>query len=594
MLEARQEALNVYLANQDLQLCIAKQSSGEQGAGRLTSLRYRGRELLNQENAGFGAIGLVRVSDVKTILFAIPDRVRATISTYPAEGKAVVTLRAADLISCKGKQRFPVSVEIEYTLYRDSNVLFTWVTLNSSSKEWRARWVDYGQSLWLDDCPEYEVRGTTNTVLAAGTLEQAREHHEYAATHIQLTAHDPKGKVAVTLFPLGLFPPHAAVDGTAHSTKLSLCLLGARTLDAGWHEWGQYIRNLTYGTGLAVSAPEERPAIVTPWVMPACAPYGVIQSYDELPDDAFNVIQPNPKLSPATSNFWRWHQEDPKGKVNLLLTLDYMRADQTVTAEGVPNTWNVHGPYRLVNTSSAWKHWLASSDGGWLGYGMHGFHHDYPWEWEFHGVTNRAWGTSTWDHMEADLHALGVRPQIWYKAPGYSMRPEMLDVLIAHGIKAYNVNYIQPPRAVPWYLYKDDAGRSLILFSNGLSLDAELKKGKGADDIYNREFSPGLRDMGLVALTGHFFHPEFYGPWKSILDRAEVDFGIRYFLVEELVNYWQEVLLPLKYTYNSKQITRNVHDPRLTFRLLNAPVATEEGVVVETPDFTLWSPDVSK
>ena len=60
---AQQEALNVYLANQDLQLHIAKQSSGAQPAGRLTSLRYKGRELLNQENAGFGAIGLVKASD---------------------------------------------------------------------------------------------------------------------------------------------------------------------------------------------------------------------------------------------------------------------------------------------------------------------------------------------------------------------------------------------------------------------------------------------------------------------------------------------------------------------------------------------------
>ena len=539
-------------------------------------------------------MGLVNASDPKTLVFAIPDKVQATISKVPEEGKVVVTLHAATLTSIgegEEKRVLPVALDIEYTLYRDSNVLFMWVTLNATGKEWRAGWVTYAQSLRLVDCPNYEVRGPSNTVLASGTSSKDSERLEFQVTHAQYTLKDPKSKVAATLFPLGLFPHFGGFFGNATSTQFFLALQGTQTYDLAWYEWGQNIRDLTYGTGLAVYSLDEHPPIVTPWVMPENAPYGIIQSYDELPDDAFNVLQPNPKLSPATNNFWRWHQEDPQGKVNLLLTLDYMRADQTITAEGVPNTWNVHGPYRLVNTSSAWKQWLASSEGGWLGYGMHGFHHDYPWVWEFHGVTNRAWGTSTWDQIEADLHALGVRPQIWYKAPGFNMRPEMLDVLIAHGIKAYNVNYEPPPRAVPWYLYKDDAGRSLILFSNGLSLDSSLAHGMTPDDIYNNLFAPGLRDQGLVALTGHFFEPKRYASWKSLLDRAEADFGIRYFLVEELVNYWHDVLLPLKYTYSSKTITRNVHDPRLTFRLINSPLPTEEGTTVRGPSFTLWSPD---
>ena len=314
----------------------------------------------------------------------------------------VVALRATDLVSYDGKQRFPVSLELEYTLYQDSDILFMWVTLTSMSQEWRTQWVDYAQSLLLEGCPEYEVRGTTNTVLAAGTLQQAREHHEYTATHIQLTARDPKGKVAVTLFPLGLFPPHAAVDGTAYDTKLSLCLQGARTYDQGWHEWGQCIHNLTYGTGLAVSAPEERPAIVTPWVMPACVPYGIIQSYDELPSDSFDVLQPNPKTAPRTYNFWRWHAENPAGKLNLMLNLDPMVGKEPVTPEGVANSWDAHGPHRLLNASAKWKHWLASNEGTWLGFGQQGYHQDYPWRGEFHGVTNRAWGTGMWNQIVYD------------------------------------------------------------------------------------------------------------------------------------------------------------------------------------------------
>ena len=110
-----------------------------------------------------------------------------------------------------------------------------------------------------------------------------------------------------------------------------------------------------------------------------------------------------------------------------------------------------------------------------------------------------------------------------------------------------------------------------------MSLDKELGEGKAPEKIYRGTFAPALRDLGLVALSGHFFDPKFYTPWKSILDRAGGDFGLRYFLVEDLVNYWHDVLLPLKYTYNSKQLTRNVHDPRLTFRLINSPLPHGEG-----------------
>ena len=589
--EVRENAEGLRLSNGDLQLHIAKHRAGNQPAGRPTSLRYRGRELLDPTNVGFGIIGLLSASDLKTVVYTIPEYLHATVARFPAEGKTVVILHAGHLVSSDGTQLFPITFDIEYTLYQDSNVIFMWITLDSSSKDWRTVWVTYGQSLQLVNCPNYEARGTANTVLDAGTLTEAPVQHPFMTTHPRFTAQDPKSKVAVTLFSLGLFPHYGTISGSTSSTRLSLVLQGARTYDLGWYEWGQYIRNLTYGTGLAVYALGEHPPIVTPWVMPENAPYGIIQSYDELPHDSYNVIQPNPTLAPETYNFWRWHGENPAGKVDLMLNLDYMFGDEPVTSDGIPGTWNVHGANWLVAASEEWKRWLVSSEGGWLWYGQHGYHHDYPWQWEFHGVTNPAWGTGTWDQIEADTQTLGLPPPVWYKAPGFNMQPEMLNVLIAHGIRGYNVNYEQPPRAVPWYFYRDDAGRSLILFSDGLSLDSDLSHGKTAEEIYDDLLAPGLRDQGLVALTGHFFDPSFYAPWKSILDHAEADFGIRYFLVEELIDYWQDVLLPLKYTYNSRGIAKNLEDPRLTFQLANSPIRPTTGTAVQTPGFTLWSPD---
>ena len=51
------------------------------------------------------------------------------------------------------------------------------------------------------------------------------------------------------------------------------------------------------------------------------------------------------------------------------------------------------------------------------------------------------------------------------------------------------------------------------------------------------------------------------------------------------------MLLPLKYTYNSTTITKNINDARLTFKLTNSQIQVNSGLKYVDDTFVLYSPD---
>lgn len=592
----KEDATYVHVYHPNLYVRIVKPRESWQPGGRIDTITFKGKPIVNTDDPRFGIISVLNATNVAQTQLMFP----ATMSLVTAVGndtnKLVLTLATSSITLFDGTGALPVNVAVEFTLYADIDNIFIWVTLDSTLTAWRLYSTIYGQSLGLLYFQNYEVKGTRNTVIGQGSLTGiTSQDFIFTATHAQITVKNTTNNVAVTMFPLGLFPPMARVRDRPALTWIFFETMSSRTYDGSWCEWGQNIRNITYGTGIALHDANVLPQVVTPWLMPSAVPYGIMQSYDELPADTYDRIQPDPTTIGGIADaytYWYWHEQNPEAKINLMLGLDMLADGYTPTEGGVDRSWEVHGDMRLANASIEWKNWLKSIEGTWIGYGIHAYHHDYPWMWEFSTVTNATWIDATWNQINEDVRAIGLKNQTWFKAAGYNMRPQGLDILIKYGMQGYDVNYDEPPTATAWYFHVDHQGRKLILFSDSLSPDGELSEGKSPSYIYNNLIKGNLTKLGLLSMSGHFINQTIYPEWKELFDSISAEFDIHCFLVEEIIDYWYNVLMPLKYTYNSTTITKNVNDPRLTFRLISSTIPTASGYRYDDTTFTLYSPDM--
>lgn len=594
----KEDATYVYVYHPNFYLRIVKPRQSWQPGGRIDIIMFKGKPIVNTDDPRFGSISVLNATDVTQTQWMLP----ATMSLVSAVGndtdKLVLTLATSSITLFDGTGALPVNVTVEYTFYGDIDNIFIWVTLDSTLTAWRLdSSTTYGQSLALLYFQNYEVKGTRNTVISQGSLTgTTSQDFVFTATHAQITVKNTTNNVAVTMFPLGLFPPLAWVRDRPALTWIYFEIMRSRTWDGSWYEWGQNIRNITYGTGIALHDADVLPQVVTPWLMPNAVPYGIMQSYDELPANTYNRIQPDPTYIEEDMvdayTFWYWHEQNPEAKINLMLALDMLEGGYTPTEGGVDRSWEAHGDIRLANASIEWKNWLKSIEGTWIGYGIHAYHHDYPWMYEFSTVTNATWIDATWNQINEDVRAIGLKNQTWFKAAGYRMLPQGLDILIKYGMQGYNSHYEEPPTATAQYFHVDPQGRKLILFSNSLSPDTYLVEGKSPSYIYNNLIKGNLTKLGLLSMSGHFINQTIYPEWKELFDLISAEFNVHYFLVEEIIDYWYKVLLPLKYTYNSTTITKNVNDSRLTFRLINSPIPITSGLRYDDTTFTLYSPNM--
>ena len=590
----KEDAAHIHIFHPNFYVRIAKLRDGELAAGRIDALNFMEKPLVNSIKPQFGYISLLNSSDETQIQQMLPDNMLLVSATGNETNKLVLTLSTSSISIFNETESLPVDVTVEFTLYADINNVYVWVTLDSTLTAWRLDSTLYGSSLGLLYFQNYDVKGTRNTVLGEGSLSgYTTSDYNFQATTAQITVKNTTDNLAVTMFPLGLFPSYACIMDRESSTWIYFKTIGSRTYDGSWYPYGLNIRNITYGTGIALHDSNILPQVVTPWLMPNAVPYGIMQSIDELPADTFNLIQPDSENIGGNSDaytYWYWNEQNPEVKINLMLTLDWIIAGNPPKDKGIDRSWEVHGDSRLVIASTEWKNWLKNIEGTWIGYGIHAYHHDYPWMWEFSSVTNTTWIDATWNQITEDVSAIGLKNQTWFKAAGYRLRPEALDILIKYGIQGYNVNFETRPRVTARYLHVDPQGRKLILFSNSLSPDEELKKGNSPSYIFDNLIRGNLTNLGLLSMSGHFINQTLYPEWDILFDLIGANYDVKYFLVEEIIDYWYNVLLPLKYTYNSTTITKNVNDSRLTFRLINSQIPTTSGYRYADTTFTLYTP----
>lgn len=402
----------------------------------------------------------------------------------------------------------------------------------------------------------------------------------------------------MTMFPTTISATAGALKDRTDGTWMYLTTLPTRTSADVWVNHGRYIRNFTYGGGWLFHDADKSPYVVTPWLMPNAVPYGIMQTYDEIPWDNYDKISPSPD-TPITSRWWEWLDQNAKRRVNLLIILDYLVGNYTPTAEGIDKSWAVHGTKRMANTSTEYKEWLKGLEGKRIGFGIHGYHHDYPWQWEFRSVTNTTWIDLTWNQLYQDFKILGLSNNslLHFKAAGFRMQPHGLEILTKYGVKILHVAFERGYEPL-YQVYVDSYGRKLVLVIYGLSPDGELAGGKEVSYVYNA-LKSNLTNLGLVNLGGHFLiNDTLYNDFNSVFTQVETYFGdnLDYFLVEEISNYWHEVLLPLEYTYNTTTIEKTTNDSRLTLKIINPPYSVNKGLVhnstISPSSFILYAPNV--
>jgi hypothetical protein len=503
-------------------------------------------------------------------------------------------IRASDVSNADGTLTYAVSVSIEYTIYSDLPNFFIRTTLDSTLTTWRLDSVTLGKSLAFKYFQKFQLRGARNTIIKEADLTGTTAvDYIYYLSYANVRLLNASNNLAVSMYSTSLFPTLVAVkDRAGGITWVHWENIGTRTWDGSFLSYGSYIRDISFSIGVYLHTPTTYPQLVSPWVMPNAAPYGIMQSMDELPLDSFNKIQPDP-TAPLTYQFWRWHDEVPKARINLMLSLDMLKNGYTPMPGGVDKSWEVHGGMRLTTASISWKNWLKSIEGTWVGFGLHAYHHDYPWLWEFRTVTNVTWIDKTFEQIFLDAMAVGVKNHTWFKAPGYRIQPQGLDILTKYGFQAHNVAYLDGVVAPAYGFYVDSSGRKLISFVNTIVVDDKLKTGRTPEYVYNNLLRGNLTNFGFLSLSGHFFNTTIYPKWKDTFDLVNSNFDVDYFLVEEIIDYWYTVLMPLKYTYNSTMIETNNNDARLTLKLTNSTIKIPNGVIHESGGFKLYAPNIS-
>ena len=267
---------------------IAKSRDNELPGGRIDALNFKGKSLVNSNEPQFGSISLINALDTTQIQQMLPDDVFLVSVFGNDTNKLVLTIETASISLFDETEPLPVDVTVEFTFYADIDNIYVWVTLDSTITAWRLDSTLYGSSLGLLYFQNYEVKGTRNTLLGQGSLTgNTNNDIKFRATTAQITVKNTSNNLAVTMFPLGLFPYYAVVGDRESSTWIYLKTIGPSTYDGSWYAYGQNIRNITYGTGIALHEPDTLPQVVTPWLMPNAVPYGIMQSIDELPADTY-------------------------------------------------------------------------------------------------------------------------------------------------------------------------------------------------------------------------------------------------------------------------------------------------------------------
>jgi hypothetical protein len=583
------EMAGIIVYHPSLQVIITKTFSANQPGGRISSLTYNNKQIVNTVDPRSGNIRLCNSSAPSQTVYKYPNTCEVLSIVGNNTEKMVITLTTSNVTNYDGSEPLPIRVTIEYTFYADISNFYVWVNLNSSIMDYRLREANYGASLGFTGFQKYEVYGAKNTLIGCGDLKGDSKDYPFSSPHLQIRLKNETDKKCVTVFPLSIFPNYAWVRDQNKLTWIYLSTIQANTYDTGVTlPWGSYIRDISYGIGWAFYTEPDNPYVVTPWIMPNAVPNGIAQSYDELPQGTYDIMQPNSSAS-SVYQFWRWLSENPKRRTNLMLGYDMLTNGGYIPNEtGVDKSWEQHGNLRLCNATTEWKNWLANIEGTNIGYGMHAYHHDYPWTWEFSDITNTTWIDATLNQIYQDNIAIGLRNQTHFKAPGFNIQPQALDYLIKYGIKYHHLSFCN--NRLPLYsYYVDSNGKILLQGFDGWSVDSYITA-NSAEEIYSW-IQSNMTEHGLLFLHGHFFNSSEYDSFNQVFNLLEQNNDFDYFLIEDLVDYWTNVLLPLKYTYNTTMIeTNGIRDERLTFRLIGGTEPTS-GLVYSNGNITLYDPN---
>ncbi len=590
--------------NPNLEIRIVKTKANYQAAGRIDSIKWKGGSNIVASNPQFGHIYVFNLSSGTEKCKDPSDMTIASVLGNNT-GKITISLTTTTVVDYDtGANSIDVVVTIKYIVYADFDAIFIYVTIDSSIISWLEVDSTYGQSLAFTPFTSYCASGRSYIGdFQRGQLIQDNTYKiPFSAKYDIITVNRTSDNLAVTLFPLTLTSTHGTLKDLTASTRVWQTKMRAITYDGEAIPYGSYMTNIRYGSAWLFNDADKNPFVITPWLIPNAVPYGIAHAYDEIPISPSEYNKTSPSAdTPLTSAWFDWLDENPKRRVNLMLKLNSKKDYYTPNPNGFDLSWTWNGSFPLFNTSSTYKEWYQSLENRRVGFGLHAYHHDSPWEHEFSTVTNKTWITKTWDRIWEDFLTLGLRNSSLshFKPPGYRMRGQTLEVISDYEVKFLHYGLVIGDPVI-CFVFDNSDGRKIIGGLNNVYPVEEVEYGNDPNSVYTC-LRNNITDLGLVIGHGHTSNLQpNYNSVDSVFRRVENYFGddLDYFLVHELVDYWHDVLLPLEYSYNSTTIERSTSDPRLTFKLLNSPYSINFGLVYTSTSlsptaFELYAPNIN-
>jgi|GEM_PF-6662501 len=569
----------VYVYHPNLNVTIRFTRANFGDGGTITSIQYKGSANIVNVDPQFGFISLYNLNGS-----SLSEYIGGTTlisATGNNTGQLTLTFQATVVNDgLNGTVISGIISIIQYTFYADIDNIFDTVTFTSTQTTWLYAHAEYGASLNMITFTSYNATGFQYHNSTSGNLIQGGTTPiDGSPFYNVLTVMNATANLAVTVFPTSVRPCLGVIkDGTA-GTKLALYGQQVSTYDTrngGTVVWGSYWGNgISYSVCWALSSGGS-PFIVVPWTMPNSVPFGLYQTYDDMPGSTGDYDSYPPNASAINMNTWlAWVYNATGRRVTLNLLYDQLTGSGTPNSTGADGSWLVHGTHRLANMASDHKVWMASVQGQQIDFQTHAYHHDYPWPWEFSLMQNVTWINATFYQMWLDAQTLGMGNATFqfFKPAGFNFEPEGLNVTTAYGIKMQDRNF-DPTMAPLFTFYMDASGKLLVLSTDVCDITDEINENTAYPQLVN-DLEGNLSTLNFVSIHGHF--PSTLGNWSTynnVFAAAESLYGnnMDYFLPSEMSAYW-DILATLTYTFNTTGLFALSSDSRLSYELLNRPAS---------------------
>ncbi len=564
----------VTITSCDLVVQIVKDRANLRAGARVSSITYDGKiALVSDVSSSFGAVTVLLSNGTSTSLY--PNAGTLIAASGNNTGNLSLTFLCAGLTDFKGSFATAVNSTITYTFYADINTFFVSVFLESTQNSDLYQYSNYGSSLSFILFQSYKATATYNNSTITGKLVHDNSSPLNMRSYNILTLENIADHIAVTLFSTNFRSQlYGQIRDAATYTEMQIRNTSPMTWDTKWYESASYWGNgISYSCGWAFSK-DGNPFLVTPWLMPNAAPFGMVWSLDDLPNggDGYNQVPPDPKAQ-AMRNLNTWLSGNANRKVTILWVYDTKIGTMISTSGGLDGSWINHGNFRVANMSLTAKTYYDNLVDNQVQYGTHGYHHDYPWQHEFSAITNTTNLNSTWNQIYQDAQAfLGNKSLDFFKAAGYKARPQILNILPKYGIQQYDAGEDQASIPVINF-FIDDVGNRLIISEDQAAFSDDVNNGVSSTTIYHDVIN-NASTFGLITAAGHWLNsPSNQATFNEIFDNVDnfFDGNFTYFYWNEINDYWIDVLWNNNYTFNTTQVSSSSSDPRLTYKLWNIP-----------------------